>query len=125
MRSEELKNILDHTLLGPVEMRVLIAERNRPRSGKHGLSLVPSIADALNNLLLGRNRLCGCELTGRRAPRVLDNLKFSGREPGVEIAAHLTVSDLSHTAAQAVTDQCTFIHNGFALEIFVTREGKR
>ena len=101
---------------------MLIGERNRPRSGKHGLSLVPSIAGALNNLLFCCNGLRGRELTAGHVMRTLNSLEFSGREPGVEIAPHLDrkwISPIPRQEAVTWDPVSAHLQASFALEILV------
>jgi hypothetical protein len=117
------QNILNHSLLGTVEMRMLIGNSNSPLTRQNGLDPILSFANPADDLLLGLDGLGGGELARWLALGTLDDLEFSRSQAGVKIAANLGVGDFAHAAAETITDQCTLIDDRLALEVFVT--GKR
>ena len=106
-------------------MRMLVRYGDGPRTRKNGLDLVLSFTHPANNFLFRCNGFGGGELAARNALIPVDDLKFSGSQPGVKIGADLGVGDLAHSAPEPVAYQCAFIDNGLALEVLVTGKGKR
>src|ERR1022692_2363739 len=119
------EHILDHALLCPVEMRVLVGNGDGLRTRKNWLDMVLSLTHPAENFLFRCNGFGGGELTARNGLGPLDDLKFSGSQPGGKLGAALGMGDLAHAAAEPVAYQRTFIHNSLALEVLVARKGER
>jgi hypothetical protein len=92
---------------------------------KNGLDLVLALAHAADDLALCLDGPGSGELTGRYTLRTLDDLKFTGSQAGIKVAAYLGKRDLAHAAAEAVADQCPFIDDCLALEVLVAGKGER
>ena len=54
-----------------------------------------------------------------------NGLEFAGGKPGIEVGANLGVGDLAHAAAQRVANDCSLVHDGFALEVLIAGKGDR
>src|SRR5271165_1704333 len=100
-------------------MRVLVGKGDGLRTRKNRLDLVLALTHPAKNVMLCFDGLSGGELTTRNTLSAVDDLKLTGCQAGVKIAADLHMGDLSHPATKAVADQRTFIHNRFALEVLV------
>ena len=87
--------------------------------------MITPVVGSTHNLILGLDGLGSSKLASRLALGTLDDLKFTGREAGIQVAAHLGVGDFSHAATETVADQGTLIYHGFALEVFVAGESNR
>ena len=79
------ENILDHALLCPVEMRVLVGNGDGLRTRKNRLDLVLSLTHSAENFMFRFDGFGGRELTARNALRPLDDLKFPGSQAGLKI----------------------------------------
>ena len=83
------QNILDHALLCPVEMRVLIGNGDGLRTRKNRLDMVLALTHPAKNFMFRFDGLGGRELTAGNALRPLDDLKFPGSQASVKIGANL------------------------------------
>src|ERR1700720_1788691 len=102
---------------------MLVGEGDGLRARKNRLDMVLSLMNSADNFMFRLDGFGGGELTTENALRAFDDLKFSGRQAGVKIGAHLGMGDLPHPTAEPVADQSTFVYNRLALEVFVA--GKR
>src|SRR5208337_3730553 len=101
--------ILNHTLLSAVEMRMLVGNSDGLLARQSRLDLVLSLVHAADDLALCLDGSGSGELTGRYALRTLYYLKFSGRQAGIKVAAHLGKRHFAHATAEAVANQCPLI----------------
>ena len=74
--------ILDHALLCPVEMRVLVRNGDGLGTRKNRLDLVLSLTHPAENFMFRFDGFGGGELTARNALRPVDDLKFSRSQRG-------------------------------------------
>ena len=79
----------------------------------------------VENFVFCFDGLCGRELAPGNVLRPLYDLKFPRGQANVKIGANLGVSDLAHSATEAVADQRPLIYDRLALEILVAGKGKR
>ena len=98
------EHILDHALLCPVEMLVLVGNGDGLRTRENWLDMILSLTHPAENFLFRCNGFGSGELTARNALRSLDDLKFSGSQAGVKIGADLGMGDLAHAAAEPIAD---------------------
>src|ERR1017187_7234200 len=92
------ENILDHTLLCPVEMRVLIRNGEGVRARKNRLDIILALTHPTENLMFRFNGFSGGELTARYALRPLNDLKFPRSQAGIKIGPDLGMGNLPHSA---------------------------
>ena len=119
------ENILDHGLLCPVQMRMLLGKVDGSGAAHGGLKVVLPGAHPVNNLLFRLDCFGRRELTTWHPMTTLDGQKLSCGETGVQIAAYLRIGDLTHAATEPIADQSPLIDNSLPLEVLVTRIRQR
>ena len=118
------EHILNYGHLGAVEMRMLVGKGNGLLARQNRLNLGLPLADTADDFVLCFDGLGGGELARRQTLRTLDSLEFSRCKTGIQIAAHLGISDLAHSTTEAVADQRPLIDDSLALKVFVTGKGE-
>jgi hypothetical protein len=117
--------IFDHPHLCPVEMRVLVGDGDGLGTRKNRFGMVLSVTHPAKNFVFRFDGFGGGELSPRNALWPVDDLKFPRKQAEVEVGADLGVGDLTHSPAEPVPDQRTFIDNRLALEVLVAGKGER
>src|SRR5208282_5969151 len=74
------EDIIDHALLRPVEMRVLVGNGDGLRPRKNRLDPVLALTHPADNFMFRFDGFGGCELTARNSLRPLDDLKLPGSQ---------------------------------------------
>jgi hypothetical protein len=106
-------------------MRVLIGKGDGVWTREDWFSMVLSLTHRADNFMFRLDGFRSGEVTTGNAFRSLNDLKFPGSQTSLKIGANLSVGDLTHTTAEPVADQRTFIHDRLPLKVLVTSKGQR
>ena len=119
------EDILDHGLLCPVQLTMLLCKLDCSGTAHCGINAVPPVAHPVNNLLFRLDSFGRRELTTWHPMTTLDGQKLSCGETGIQIAANLRKGNLAHAATEPVPDKSPLIDNRLPLEVLVTRIRQR
>src|SRR5579875_1985095 len=117
------EHLLHHRLLRLIKVRMIFCHSVALGLRQDRLYLSLPLLYAMKDLPFGLYRPGCCEFASWRRMSVFDGLEFAGSETGVEGGAYLWIGDLTHATPECIANQCPFVDDGLALEVFVAREG--